>query len=191
MKRKLYDSQDKDDIIRFIRKDLLNARKINPRWYSDKDVAMHMVSIWGAHLDLLPKEFKSDREIVRLACLKSPSALRYASKELRNDPQMREFAFKRAGHCFIVDPLALMVFSTYDTMLMKETGKNEEKTKAHPFYQRFKPLYDGSASYAEIEEYEKFLLKNKQVFLIRISNKKRDLTKLTDEELDQVDFTKF
>ena len=191
MSKKFYDSQNKDDILRFIHSDLLNARRINPRWYNDRDVAMHMVSIWGNHIDLLPKELKQDREIARMAIIKSPTSIRYLCKELRNDQSMRELAFKRAGHCFIVDPLALMVFATYDTMLMKETGKNEEKTRAHPFYQRFKPIYDSNASYAEIEEYEKFLLQNKKVFLIRISNRKRDLTKLTDEELDQIDFTKF
>lgn len=191
MRKKLYDNPDKDKVIAFIYKDTLNARKVDPKWYSDREVAMHMVSVWGAHLDLLPKEFKADGEIVRLAISKFPSAIRYASKELRNDPDMRTYAFMKAGSCFIVDPLALMVFSTYDMILIKETGKNEEKTKAHPIYQKFKPIYDCRATFSEIEEFEKFLLKNKSKFLIRISSKNKNYTNLSDKELDEIDFTKF
>ena len=43
----------------------------------------------------------------------------------------------------------------------------------------------------EIEEFEKFLLKNKSKFLITISSKNKNYTNLTDEELDEIDFTKF
>lgn len=191
MRKKLYDNPDKDKVIAFIRQDLLNARRINPKWYSDIEVARQIVATWGAHLDLLPKEFKANREIVRIACIKSPSSLRYASKQLRNDPELRSLAFQVAGHCFIVDPLALMVFSTYDSILIKETGKNEEKTKEHPIYKKFKPIYDCRATYSEIEEFEKFLLKNKTVFLTRISKGGKNYSKLSDEELDEIDFTKF
>ena len=191
MKRKLYDSQNKQDILTFIGKDLMNARKINPRWYSDREVAMKMVSVWGANLALLPKEFKADREIVKAAISESPSSIRHACKQLRNDSEIRTFAFYKAGHCFIVDPLALMVFSVYDMMMIGATGENEELVKAHPFYQKFKPVYDGKATWSEIEEYEKYLLKNKNVFLIHVSKKNKDYTKLTDKELDEIDFTKF
>lgn len=191
MGKKLYDNLDKEKVIAYIHKDLLNARKINPKWYSDREVAMHIVSVWGSHLEVLPKEFKADKEIVRLAISESPSAIRCASKELRNDPDMRTYAFMKAGSCFIVDPLALMVFSTYDSILLKETGKNEEKTKAHPIYQKFKPIYDCNASFAEIEEFEKFLLKNKGIFLSKITRNGKKYSDLTEEELDEIDFTRF
>lgn len=176
--------------LEFTRAEALLFITKNPRWLcqlsekfrDDDEIVGIAVAATGHSLSFASKRLRSDREMVKLAIKTNARALSYACEELRNDPDMRTYAFIRAGKPFIVDPIAMEVFSVLDLKMINSTVKtdrdgnivcdqngltvyDEQKMHANPFYKRFKKFYDGQATAADILEYEKILLSYKRKHL--------------------------
>lgn len=168
----------KQDAIEYVINHPHGLADLEEEFKDDEEIVFMAVSSYGFALEFASKRIRSNKDIVKAAILKDPRAITFACKELRDDPEMRELAYKLSGRAFIVDPIAMEVFSVLDGKMINSTVKREngiavldkngevefdEKAMAkHPFYQRFKKFYDGSATAADILEYEKILLKRKK-----------------------------
>lgn len=164
MAKEIFKSENKEEIIDYVKSDLLACRHIHPKWYEDRDVALAMVWTWGQNVDLLSRQFRSDTEIIKTAILTTPTALRYACREIRDSLEFRKLAYRKAGHCFLVDPIAIAVFAEYDKMLLRNTLKASQVAE-HPIYKRFQKIYECELGLYDALEIEKELIGRRAIFI--------------------------
>ena len=153
---------------------------LEERWRDDKEVMMVAVSAHGLSLEFASDRLKADKELVLAAIENDPRSLSYASRELRDDFEIRKIAYKTS--IFIVDPIAWKVFERDDARMIRETVKtqkvvengktryehvfdelgepvfSEEKTFAHPVYNKYKDFYNGNMSVRQMMLFEKQLI---------------------------------
>lgn len=113
------------EAINHVAKHPLGLRDLSDEFRDDEEIVSIAVSSYGYALQFASKRLRSNKDIVKKAVLREPRSLACACLELRDAPDMREFAYRIAGRPFIVDPIAMEVFSVLDNKMIAATVKTE------------------------------------------------------------------
>lgn len=136
----------KEEALSRVRKKFNTLARLEAQWQDDKDVVLAAVKHYGSALKHASRRLRADEEVVKAAIDSEPRALTYAVKELRNNPDMRTYAYSKGNSVFIVDPIAMEVFSLMDAKMINATVK-QKVTKREKFTKA-----DGSTGYHETKE---------------------------------------
>ncbi|MBO5394825.1 MAG: DUF4116 domain-containing protein [Clostridia bacterium] len=114
------DFATKKEALKYVTTTMYALKSMAEKWRDDKDVVMRAVKKFGGSLEFASARLQADPEIVIEALKTDPRALMFASQELRDNLDVRNYAYSKMG-AFIVDPVAWRVFQNLDAKMMRET----------------------------------------------------------------------
>ena len=124
-KKKALIINTQEQAIDYLKKHINGLEFLDKKWQDDKVVVLFAVSRFGYALKDASARLKADEFVVRQAIKQSPRAITYADKSLRDDSSLRAFAYKLSNSVFLIDPVAIEIFSYLDNDMINSTVKKE------------------------------------------------------------------
>lgn len=132
---------NKDDAIRFVKKNGVWFQSLDLVFRNDKEVLLEAVKVWGDALGFTSDELRSDKEVVIVAVKKFPRAYRFSGVEMQKDREIinlvKDF-FKKNNETvddYLCEELKeqkkLYEVETLEMLLDLEDAKQEIKELSH------------------------------------------------------------